>query len=374
MTFFTSVQGGFHERKKIKSGSLSQSIFWTSGWRRKSRYRFYDQVWPLGPGLALQKALGDKAQVTSTIVCGDNYFSKNPEAAAEEGIKLIEPDQPDFFFAGPAFAAGRYGVACGAICKAVSEKLGIPVITGMYEENPGVDLYRKHAFICKTGNSARDMAESIACMTRLAFRLLSGEKSMAMVSRENLPKPDEYSYFSRIILRNEYTDKSAAKRSVDKLLAKMKGGAFESEVILPKFEKINPPSPLKDLRAAEIILISDGGLVPKGNPDGLSGRGNLRWTTYEIETFLPEKFNSSNYEIAHTGYFPVQVLEDPNRLVPVDAMRECVKEGKVGKLHPTFFSTSGNATVSRRCAEMGEEMGAEIKKRGGIDAVILTST
>ncbi|MGZ3559769.1 MAG: glycine/sarcosine/betaine reductase selenoprotein B family protein, partial [Thermodesulfobacteriota bacterium] len=41
---------------------------------------------------------------------------------------------------------------------------------------------------------------------------------------------------------------------------------------------------------------------------------------------------------------------------------------------PTFFSTSGNATVSRRCAEMGEEMGAEIKKRGGIDAVILTST
>jgi glycine reductase len=211
-------------------------------------------------------------------------------------------------------------------------------------------------------------------MTRLAFKLLSGERGMVLVSRENLPKPDEYGYFSRIILRNEYTDKSAAKRSVDKLLAKMKGSTFESEVILPKFEKIEPPSPVKDLRACEIILISDGGLVPKGNPDGLSGRGNLRWTTYEIETFLPEKFNSSNYEIAHTGYFPVQILENPNRLVPVDAMREFVKEGRVGKLHPTFFSTSGNATVSRRCAEMGEEMGAEIKKRGGIDAVILTST
>jgi glycine reductase len=55
-------------------------------------------------------------------------------------------------------------------------------------------------------------------------------------------------------------------------------------------------------------------------------------------------------------------------------MRDLVKEGKVGKLHPTFFSTSGNATVSRRCAEMGEEMEAEIRKRGGIDAVILTST
>jgi len=360
--------------KQLKVVHYLNQFFGQLGGEEKADIGFMMKSGPLGPGLALQKALGDKALVVATLVCGDNYFSKNPEAAAEEGIKLIEPYHPDLFFAGPAFAAGRYGVACGAICKAVSEKLGIPVLTGMYEENPGVDLYRKHAFICKTGNSARDMAESITGMTRLAFKLLSGEKGMALVSRENLPKPDEYGYFSRIILRNEYTDKSAAKRSVDKLLAKIKGSAFESEVILPKFEKIDPPSPVKDLRACEIILISDGGLVPKGNPDGLSGRGNLRWTTYEIETFLPERFDSSRYEIAHTGYFPVQVLEDPNRLVPVDAMRELVKERKVGKLHPTFFSTSGNATVSRRCAEMGEEMGAEIKKRGGIDAVILTST
>jgi glycine reductase len=211
-------------------------------------------------------------------------------------------------------------------------------------------------------------------MTRLGFKLISGERGAHLVSRENLPRPDEYGYFSRIIMRNEYTDKTAAERSVNKLLAKLRGEPFESEVILPRFEKVEPPSPVKDLGACEIILISDGGLVPKGNPDGLSGRGNLRWTKYEIETFLPEKFNSSNYEIAHTGYFPVQVLEDPNRLIPVDAMREFVTEGRVGKLHPTFFSTSGNATVSRRCAEMGEEMGAEIKKRGGIDGVLLTST
>ncbi len=360
--------------KKLKAVHYLNQFFGQIGGEDKADVGFMVKQGPVGPGLALQKALADKAEVTATIICGDNTLSTNSEIVAEEGLKLIESYQPDLFFAGPAFAAGRYGIACGAICKAVGEKLSIPVITGMYEENPGVDLYRKHAFICKTGNSARDMAESVACMTRLAFRLLSGEKGMHLISRENLPKPEEYGYFPRIILRNEYTDKSAAKRSVDKLLAKLKGSAFESEVILPKFEKIEPPPPVKDLRASEIILISDGGLVPKGNPDGLSGRGNLRWTKYEIESFLPPKFNSSNYEIAHTGYFPIQVLEDPNRLVPVDAMREFVKEGRVGKLHSTFFSTSGNATVSRRCAEMGEEMGAEIKKRGGIDAVILTST
>lgn len=359
--------------KKLKVVHYLNQFFGQVGGEEKADIGFMVKTGPIGPGLALQKALGDKADMIATLICGDNTFSINSEAAAEEGFKLIEAYQPDLFFAGPAFAAGRYGVACGAICKTISEKLGIPVITGMYEENPGVDLYRKYAYICKTGNSARDMTESISHMTKLAFKLISKEKGTHLVSRENLPRPEEYGYFSRIILRNEYTDKIAAKRSVDKLLAKLRGEPFESEVTLPKFEKIEPPLPVKNLLTSEIILISDGGLVPKGNPHGLSGRGNLRWATYEIDTFIPEDFNSSNYEIAHTGYFPVQVLEDPNRLVPVDAMREFVEEGRIGKLHPTFFSTSGNATVSRRCAEMGEEMGVEIKKRG-VNAVILTST
>jgi betaine reductase len=359
--------------KKLKAVHYLNQFFGQIGGEEKADIGFVIKAGPVGPGLALQRALGEKAEVVTTVICGDNYFSKNPEQAGEEGLKLIEPYHPDLFFAGPAFAAGRYGVACGGICKAVGEKLGIPVLTGMYLENPGVDLYRKYAYICKTGNSARDMAESISHMIRLAFKLISGEQGAHLVSRENLPEPDEYGFFSRIILRNEYTDKTAAERSVEKLLAKLRGEPFESEVILPKFERVAPPPPIKDLHACEIILVSDGGLVPKGNPDGLSGRGNLRWTTYEIDTFLPANFKSSEYEIAHTGYFPVQILEDPNRLVPVDVLRDLVKEGKVGKLHPTFFSTSGNATVSRRCAEMGDEMGAEMKKRG-VSAVILTST
>lgn len=359
--------------KKLKVVHYLNQFFGQIGGEDKADIGFMVKAGPVGPGLALQNALADKADVMATIICGDNYFSKNPEQAGEEGLQLIEPYHPDLFFAGPAFAAGRYGVACGAICKAVAEKLNIPVLTGMYQENPGVDMYRKYAYICKTGNSARDMAESIGHMTRLVFKLISGDKEANLVSRENLPRPDEYDYFPRIILRNEYTDKAAAERSIEKLLAKLRGQPFESEVVLPKFEKVEPPAPVKDLRACEIILVSDGGLVPKGNPDGLSGRGNLRWTTYEIDSFFPAHFNSSEYEIAHTGYFPVQILEDPNRLVPVDVIRDLVKEGKVGKLHPTFFSTSGNATVSRRCAEMGDEMGKEMKKRG-VDAVILTST
>jgi glycine reductase len=75
------------------------------------------------------------------------------------------------------------------MCKAVGAELGILVITGMYEENPGVDLYRKYAFICKAPNMARGMPEVLRNMVRLAFRLISGEKEMRILARENLPKP-----------------------------------------------------------------------------------------------------------------------------------------------------------------------------------------
>jgi glycine reductase complex component B subunit gamma len=358
---------------KLKVVHYVNQFFGQIGGEDKADVGFEIKPGPLGPGLVLQKALGDKVEVVATVICGDNYFSKDPETAAQEGLKLIEPYGPDIFFAGPAFAAGRYGVACGGMCKAVGEKLGIPVVTGMHQENPGVELYRKYAYICKTGNSIRDMVASINLMTRLAFQLMSGEKGIHLVTRENIPRPEEYNYFPRLIIRNEYVDGITAERTVNKLLAKVRGEPFESEVEPPKFKKVPPPEAIKSLSTSEIAIVSDGGLVPKGNPDGISSRGNLRWASYEIDSFLPETFSSSDYEVAHTGYFSVDVLEDPNRIVPVDVLRDLIKEGKVGKLHPRFFSTSGNATVAQRCAEMGKEMGKELK-RDGVNGVILTST
>ncbi len=48
---------------------------------------------------------------------------------------MVKKYNPDVFIAGPAFNAGRYGVACGTIATAVQEELGIPSLTGMYVEN-----------------------------------------------------------------------------------------------------------------------------------------------------------------------------------------------------------------------------------------------
>ena len=135
--------------KKLRVVHYLNQFFGQIGGEDKADAGFTVKQGPIGPGLALQNEFGDRAEVVATIICGDNYFAENPEQAAEEGVKLIEPYQPDLFFAGPAFEAGRYGVSCGAICQAVGEKLHIPVITGMYEENPGVEMYRKSALSVK---------------------------------------------------------------------------------------------------------------------------------------------------------------------------------------------------------------------------------
>ncbi len=60
---------------------------------------------------------------------------------------MIKPFSPDLFVAGPAFNAGRYGTACGAICKTVKDELNIPVLSGMYIETQVLICTRKKYFL-----------------------------------------------------------------------------------------------------------------------------------------------------------------------------------------------------------------------------------
>ena len=95
----------------------------------------------VGPAMQFAKDLD--AEITYTIICGDNYMGTNTEAAVSEILGMLEGKEMDIFLAGPAFQAGRYGVACGTICKAVKEKFGVPVVTSMNVENPGVEMFKK---------------------------------------------------------------------------------------------------------------------------------------------------------------------------------------------------------------------------------------
>jgi glycine reductase len=131
-----------------------------------------------------------------------------------------------------------------------------------------------------------------------------------------------------------------------------------------------PPS-IKDLSRAKVMLITDGGLVPKGNPDKIQGSAATRWGSYSIGGC--DDLKGENYEISHGGYDAQFVREDPDRLVPLDVMRELEREGVIGKLHDSFISTSGLANPLSNTRRMGREM-AERVKALGIDAIILTST
>ena len=82
-----------------------------------------------------------------TLVSGDNYAVENQQSIIAAVLEKVREANADLFVAGPCFQAGRYGMAAGALCAAVQAKLGIPVITGMAQENPGADLYRETLFI-----------------------------------------------------------------------------------------------------------------------------------------------------------------------------------------------------------------------------------
>ncbi len=317
---------------------------------------------PIGPGIVLQSTLGGQGEVVATVICGDNYFAENVERASGEVIQLLRSYQADVLIAGPAFDAGRYGIACGAVCKAVESKLGIPAVTGMYEENPGVDLFSRNVYIVKTGETVAGMAEAVSRMAGMALKL---------AANQDAGRPSEGGYFSRGLLVNVMAEKAGAERVVSMLLAKLAGEPFEPEVTLPKYDRIEPAPRIRDISSATIALVTDGGLVPKGNPDRIENRHATRFGAYSIS--LVDPLNRDGYEVVHGGYDEVFVNEDPNRLLPVDVMRDLEKEGVIGKLHDRFYSTSGLASVVKSSEKMGKGI-AEQLKAGGVSGAILTST
>ena len=317
---------------------------------------------PVGPGQGIANALGDRGEIVATVVCGDNYFAENIEKASEEVIGLLSPHKPDIVMAGPAFNSGRYGIACGAVCQAVIKQLGIPAVTGMHEENPGLDLYRRDVFIMETAGSVTGMADALSKMVRFAIKL---------AAHRNAGRPSEEGYFPRGLLVNETADKTGAERVVDLLMKKLRGEPFDSEVTCPQYDRVNPAPMIKDIQKARIALVTDGGLVPKGNPDKIEIRTATRFGAYDIKEV--DSLNPDDYEVSHEGYDSIFVREDPNRLVPVGVLRDLEREGKIGKLHENFYSTTGVANIVDTMRNLGKAIAKELKA-GGVSGVILTST
>jgi len=308
----------------------------------------------VGPAMELDKRLKN-AEVTHSIICGDNFMGSNEEEAVERILGFLEDKEFDIFFAGPAFQAGRYGNACGVICKAVKEKFGVPVVTCMHEENPGVEMFKKEMIIFPSGKSAAAMRKDIKKIAKYGDKVLAGEK---------LGGAEEEGYYERGIRHQVWleSEKPAAERVVEMLIKKLNGEEFKTELPIPKMDRVDIAAPIADLNKATVAF---------ANTDKIQSASATRWGRYSIEGM--ERLEGGVFKTIHAGFDPAAADADPNVIVPVDALRKYEKEGKIGKLHEYFYSTVGTGTTQAEAARMGQEM-VEYFKNEGVDAVILSST
>jgi len=312
----------------------------------------------VGPGMALNAALGGAGEIVGTVICGDSYFNENIEEVSKEVLEMIRSFSPDIVVVGPGFNAGRYGMACGAVAKIVDEELKIPVVGGLYEENPGLEIYKRHGYFVATGNNAATMRTAMPAMAAIVKKLIAGEA----ITEGYVEKGLRVNYFAKT---------RGSRRAVDMLLAKIKGEEFVTEYPMPVFDRVDPQPAIKDMSKARIALVSSGGPVPKGNPDRIESSSASKFGKYSLKDITD--FTADNGETAHGGYDPVYANEDLDRVLPVDVIKELVAAGKIGSLHDFWYSTVGNGTSVANSKQFAKEIAEELQ-RDDVNCVILTST
>ena len=348
---------------KLKVVHYINQFFAQIGGEEKADYPAEIRVGEIvGPGMALTQNFGDEAEIIATIVCGDSYFNENLDKAKADILAMVKEQNPDVFVAGPAFNAGRYGVACGTIAAAVQEELGIPAVTGMYVENPGADMFKDKVYIVSTKNSAAGMRDAIKKLAPLALKVGKGEPIGASCEEGYIPNGVRVNFFEK---------ERGSQRAVKMLIKKLADKPFVTEYPMPDFDRVAPNPAVKDLAHAKIALVTSGGIVPKGNPDHIESSSASHYGEYDITDVYD--LTEETYETAHGGYDPVYANQDSDRVLPVDVLRDLEKEGVIGELHNKFYTTVGNGTAVANAKAFAAEFSQKLLA-DGVDAVILTST
>ena len=316
----------------------------------------------VGPGRLLEQVLAGQGQVIGTLVCGDGYFSEHEAEVVQQVQGYLREHKPDVFVAGPAFRSGRYGLACGRLCLE-AERRGVPAVTGMHVENPGSDLYRpERLYIIATEASAVGMRPALECMAALAVKRGRGLP---------LGSAAEEGFLPRAVRRTIATGRPAAVRAVEMALRKWHAQPYSSELTVETFEVIPPPPPLADPRKTLFALVTESGLVRKGNPDRLPSAAATHWASYSIADMA--RLAPGEWDAVHGGYDNTAALQDPNRVVPLDALRVLEREGRIGALLDDLFVTVGNGGNLNAMKRIGAEIAQRLLQRG-VGAVILPAT
>jgi glycine reductase len=318
---------------------------------------------PIGPGVGLQKELGEGGRVVATIICGDNYFNSQMSEAQKLVLREVIKYHPDVVVAGPAFNAGRYGVACGEVCRVVTERLGIPAVTAMAPENPAVETYRriKGVWVLPTGGRAADMPKILPKLAGFVVKVGLGEK---------IGPAREEGYIPSGRRTVESVAGSGAERALSMLLDKLAGRPFQTEIPIEEFEQVPPAPPVKDIHTARLGVITTSGLVPRGNPDKFKVFNATTWSKYPLPDGSTLK--GSDWEIIHGGFNTAYAQANPNFVLPLDALGELAGQA-YGELHDHFYSITGVGTSLTVARSAGEEIAAYMQ-RSKLDAALLVAT
>jgi glycine reductase complex component B subunit gamma len=305
---------------------------------------------PVGPGRALQQILGDAGWVEATIVGGDNYFNDERDKAHATVRDLLRDLRPHVVVAGPAFEAGRYGLACAEVCR-IAEAEGIPAITAMHRENPGVLLHGREATIVPTGKNAAEMIAVLGKLAPLALRLGHGE---------TLGPADGEGYLPRGVRKPGKHARLGWERAIDMLVAKVNGRPYVSEVPYQAPEAVRPAAPIRDLAKVSLALVTTGGLVPKGNPDNQAGVNAQKFFRYPISQL--QRMAPSDWEAFHVGYFTHIVDQNPDYVLPLGLMRELEAAGVIGGVSPFAYTLPGVGTPVSTSQMLGLGIAEDLRK------------
>src|SRR6056297_162997 len=318
---------------------------------------------PIGPGTALNNSLGEDAEIMNTIICGDTFFNENLEESKSEIKEMLKEINPDLLIAGPAFNAGRYGVACGTVAEIAKTELGIDVVSGIYPENPGYEMFKQYAYFVETPDSAAGMRSAIPDMIKIVKSYIEKDGELG--------SPEEEGYMSRGVRKNIFAEERGAARAIKMLVKKLDGKEFETEYPMPVFDRVDAVDPISNMTETKVALVTSGGIVPKGNPDHIESSSASKYGEYSLEGVM--NLDQDNFETAHGGYDPICANLDADRVLPVDVMRDLEKEGLIGKLYNKFYSTVGNGTSVANSKSYAAQIADKLNS-DGVQAVILTST
>lgn len=317
----------------------------------------------VGPGIALESFWSGRAKIALTIIGGDNYVNENLERAIDDVVAAARQVKPQVFIAGPAFNAGRYGFACGALGRAIVERLGIPAVVAMSPDNPAVEAYRKvrGLWIIPSGPLAADMPKVLPKLAEFVVKVGSGAPIGPARAEGFIPSGRRELVWAEL---------PGAERALAMLLAKLAGRPFQTEIPVEHFEQVLPAAPVKELKKARLAVITTSGLVPKGNPDGFRMFNATQWRRYP----LPDapRLEAGDWELIHGGFNTAYAQANPNLVLPLDALRELAGE-RYAELYGYFYSITGvgtSLTVARRA---GQEIAASLRA-ARIDAAILVAT